>query len=148
MDDIDRQLLNIIQANFPVVPHPYQVLGDELGITEKEAMDRVGKLIDQGIIRKIGPSFETRKLGHISTLVAARVPSEMLEEVAAAVSAFPEVTHNYGRDFTYNLWFTLVCESPEHLDRTISEIKEKTGVADIHSMPAEKLFKIKVEFEF
>ena len=146
IDEIDKSLLNIIQSDFPVTPGP--ALGEALGITEDDALNRVSALVDGGVIRKIGPSFNTRKLGYTSTLVAAKVPPERLEEVAGIVSSFPEVTHNYGRDFDYNLWFALVCAGESQLERTLERIKSETGVADMRSLPSERMFKIKVEFEF
>ena len=148
IDEIDKSLLNIIQSDFPVTPRPFLALGEALGITEDDALNRVSALVDGGVIRKIGPSFNTRKLGYTSTLVAAKVPPERLEEVAGIVSSFPEVTHNYGRDFPYNLWFALVCPGESQLERTLDRIKSETGVADMRSLPSERMFKIKVEFEF
>ena len=148
MDRVDRDLLNIIQTDFPIDAKPYEVLGKQLGIPAEEALRRVRALCDSGIIRKVGPSFDARRLGHVSTLVAAKVPPERLEEVAATVSAFREVTHNYGRDFEYNLWFTLVCESRERLDAAVERIKSATQISDMHELPAENMFKIRVDFEF
>ena len=148
MDDIDRRLLNLIQSDFPIKAGPYRVLGERLAITEGEALSRVRALAESGIIRKVGPSFDTRKLGCVSTLVAARVPADRLEEVAGVVSSFPEVTHNYGRDFVYNLWFTLVCRNAAEVEAKLDQIKHRTGVSEMHSLPAERLFKIRVEFEF
>jgi len=148
LDDTDRGLLNIIQTDFPISARPYDALGERLGITGDEALSRVRALKDAGIVRKIGPSFDTRRIGHASVLVAAKVPAEHLQEVAAIVSSFPEVTHNYGREFAYNLWFTVVCSSEEQIDAVLERIKSKTGVADMFKLPAERMFKIKVEFEF
>ncbi|MHB0913719.1 MAG: siroheme decarboxylase subunit alpha [Armatimonadota bacterium] len=148
MDDVDRDLLNIIQTEFPVEACPYRVLGERLGITEDEAFGRVRALVESGIIRRIGPTFETGKLGHASALVAAKVPAERLKEVADIVSSFAEVTHNYGRDFEYNLWFTLVCEDEPAIKSILGKIKLRTGVSEMHLLSAEKLFKIKVEFKF
>lgn len=148
MDDIDRQLLNIIQNDYPITSNPYYVLADRLGITGMEVQDRIKLLINAGIIRKIGAAFNTRKIGHVSVLVAAKVPEDTLGEVAAVVSSFPEVTHNYERDFEYNLWFTLVCENDEYIDSVIDMIKSRTGITDIHELPAEQMFKLKVDLEF
>ncbi|HET6455642.1 MAG TPA: AsnC family transcriptional regulator [Armatimonadota bacterium] len=148
MDEVDKGLLNIIQTDFPIASRPYQVLGERLGISEEEALGRVRALVESGIIRRIGPSFDTRKLGHVSTLVAAKVPAERLEEVAGIVSSFPQVTHNYGRDFEYNLWFTIIAKDDSEIKRTLDKIKAETGVSDMHELPAKRMFKIKVEFEF
>lgn len=148
IDEINRSLLNIIQSDFPVTPRPFRALGEVLGITESDALSRTRALLDGGVIRKIGPSFNTRKLGYTSTLVAAKVPPERLDEVASIVSSFPEVTHNYGRDFEYNLWFALVCADESQLECTLERIKSETGVADMRSLPSERMYKIKVEFQF
>jgi siroheme decarboxylase len=148
MDDIDRSILNTIQSDFPLEPRPYAVLGQKLGISEGEALGRVRGLQESGVIRKIGASFDTRRLGHVSCLVAAKVPPGRLDEVAKMVSGFPEVTHNYGRKADYNLWFTLVCENDARVDALLEHFKSATGVSEMHKLPAEKMFKIKVEFEF
>lgn len=148
MDKLDRQLLNIIQTEFPVHARPYRVLGQHLGITESEALARVKRLSESGIIRRIGPSFDTRKLGHVSVLAAMKAPEARLTEVAEVVSSYPQVTHNYGRDHEYNLWFTLVCRDREEVDRLVAEMKNRTGVEEVHLLPAERIFKIRVDFEF
>jgi DNA-binding Lrp family transcriptional regulator len=148
MNTLDRELLNIIQAGFPLNRRPYRVLGELLGIPEADVIARVDELVESGLIRRIGPSFDSRKLGHVSTLVAMRVPRDRLEEVASLVSSYPQVTHNYGREHEYNLWFTLVCPSREEIDRIAQEIVSRTGVGDLHLLPAERMFKIRVEFGF
>jgi len=148
MDDLDRRLLNIIQSDFPIVSRPYAALGEALGVSEDEAFARTKKLVESGVIRRIGPAFDTRKLGHSSVLVAAKVPTDRLAEVAEIVSSFPQVTHNYGRDHEYNLWFTLICRDESEIESLVSRIRTETGVSDMHILPAERLFKLRVEFEF
>lgn len=148
MDVIDKQLLNIIQADFPVAPHPYRFLAERLGISEDEALSRVRTLVESGVIRRLGASFDTRKLGHISMLVAARVPVERLQDVAEIVNSFQQVTHNYGRDHEYDLWFTLICRDADEMARVLEMIKARTGISDMHMLPAERMFKIRVNFKF
>lgn len=148
MDSIDCRILNIIQSDFPLNGRPYAVIAKRLHLTEDEILDRIRNLTESGIIRKIGASFDTKRLGHTSVLVASKVPSDRLEAVAGIVSSFDEVTHNYGRDGEYNLWFAVICGSPSALNETLSQIKAATGISDMHPLPAEKMFKIKVEFEF
>lgn len=134
--------------DFPIASRPYQILGERLGISESEVLERVHRLFETGIIRKIGPSFDTRRLGHVSILVAARVPEERVEEVAHIISSYPQVTHNYGRESEYNLWFTLICRDEGEMNDILESIKSRTGISEMHMLPAERTFKIKVEFEF
>ncbi len=146
LDRLDRRLLNLIQNNFPVVPEPYQELAKILGTTEEEVLARLEKLIEKGVIRRLGPIFDSRKLGYSSTLCAVKVPPENVREVAEVVNSFPEVTHNYLRDHSYNMWFTLLAESPDRLEAILEEIKERTGITNILNLPAQKIFKIRVNF--
>ncbi|MDQ7784594.1 MAG: AsnC family transcriptional regulator [Desulfomonilaceae bacterium] len=147
MDSRDRALLNEIQAHFPVVPHPYRVIGERIGMEEKEVLARIGKLKRAGIIRRIGASINSRRVGFVSTLLAAKVPREKFDSFVSTVNACEGVTHNYERKHEYNVWFTLIAESLEEKQRLIRDLSERTGV-DIEEFPAEKIFKIRVDFRF
>ncbi len=146
LDDLDRAILNEIQSNFPLTPRPYAEMGRRVGAGEEEVLARVQALYDAGVIRRIGANFTSRKLGYTSTLCAARVPSEKLEGFAEVVNHYPEVTHNYVRQHRYNVWFTLIAESPERLAEILKEIREASGVNEILSLPAKEVFKIRVDF--
>ncbi|MBP6965753.1 MAG: AsnC family transcriptional regulator [Armatimonadetes bacterium] len=147
MDALDRELMNIAQSDFPIHPRPYRVLGERLGMSEAEAFERVRRLAEAGVIRRIGPAFDSRRLGHASALVAMKVPPARLDEVAEIVGSYPQVTHDYGRDHEYNLWFTLVCRNPSETERIAAEIGDRTGIRDLRVLSAERMFKIKVDFE-
>lgn len=146
LEDLDRAILNEIQSHFPLVARPYAEMGKKLGASEAEVLARVKNLHDAGIIRRIGANFTSRKLGYTSTLCAARVPPEKLEQFAQVVNRYPGVTHNYLRKHRYNVWFTLIAESPERLAEILEEIRRASRVEDILSLPAKEIFKIKVDF--
>jgi DNA-binding Lrp family transcriptional regulator len=146
LDELDRAILNEIQSRFPLAARPYAEIGKKVGATEAEVLARVRHMFEAGIIRRIGANFTSRKLGYTSTLCAARVPQECLEEFAARVNCYPGVTHNYLRKHRYNVWFTLIAESEARLHQILEEIKEASGIQDILSLPAQEVFKIKVDF--
>jgi siroheme decarboxylase len=148
MDERDKKILNLIQTDFPVSKTPYKEIACSLDMSEEEVLDRIKNLIDQNIIREIGPVFSSKHLGYKSTLAAMKVPEEKLEETIKIINSFHQVTHNYGRKHNYNLWFTLICSSDEEVNGIIKKIKDKTGINDIYNLPAKKMFKIKVNFEF
>jgi DNA-binding Lrp family transcriptional regulator len=143
---VEQRVLDIIQQSFPITPRPYQELARQLGVTEDEAFEVVQSLRKKGIIRRLGGSFDSRKVGYKSTLAALSVPEDKLDEVVALVNSYPGVTHNYEREGTYNVWFTLIEKSEEAIERTIEEIKSKAGVPALN-LPATHLFKIKVDFD-
>jgi DNA-binding Lrp family transcriptional regulator len=147
MDETDKKLLNLIQENFPVTARPFLQIAERLGCDEQEALTRVKRLKEEGIIRRIGAVFDLRKLGFKSTLCAARVPEEKVADFAAAVNALSGVTHNYRRDNEYNIWFTLIMKSDEEISETLENIKKETGIDDILNLPATRTFKINARFD-
>jgi len=147
MDQRDKELLNEIQAGFPVEPHPYRVLGERLSMDEEEVIARIAKLRQAGIIRRLGASIDSRRVGFVSTLLAAKVPEEKFETVVKIINACAGVTHNYERRHEYNVWFTLIAPSVEEKERIIGQLREKASV-EILELPAKKIFKIRVDFRF
>jgi len=147
MDEMDRMILNEIQSHFPIEARPYQVLGEKLGCSEEEVLQRVQDLKDREVIRRIGANCNSRKLGYTSTLCAAKVPSRLMARFVEVVNSYMGVTHNYRRDHDYNIWFTLIAPSEEKIERILREIIELTEVGEVISLPAERLFKIQVDFE-
>ena len=147
MDKTDRKILNIIQTEFPVEKEPFRYLGEAIGISEDEVLDRVKQLKERGIIRRIGAVFDTGRMGFAITLCAARVPEEKVEEFVDAVNAYTGVTHNYRRSHDYNVWFTFIAPSAEEIERSLDEIREQTGIADILNMPVRRKFKIDASFD-
>ncbi len=146
MDGKDREILNILQKGFPLEAAPFRAVGEEVGLPEEEVLRRVRRLREKGVIRRIGASFNPRKLGFVSTLCAARVSDEKAGAFVKTVNAYPGVTHHYRRDHEYNCWFTFIAPSEEALETALAEIREKTGV-DILSLRAVKTYKIDATFE-
>jgi DNA-binding Lrp family transcriptional regulator len=147
LDDTDRLILNRIQSKFPITSRPYRVIAEEMGLSEKEVIERVARMKKNDIIRRIGGNFVPEKVGFVSTLCAARVPREKIELFAETVNRFRGVTHNYQRDHEFNVWFTFIAPTMEEIEANLKQISEQTGVAEILNLPATKVFKIKAEFE-
>jgi DNA-binding Lrp family transcriptional regulator len=150
-DAADCVILESLQDDLPLVSHPWKSIADRIGIPESEMLSRMKRMEDLGIIRGISPVLESRPLGlHAATLVALRVPEERLEEVAAVVSSYPEVSHNFQRDHAWSLWFTLAARDRESLRRIFDDILEKTGIAadDAIDLPTIHRIKIDVRFSF
>lgn len=146
LDDLDRAILNEIQSHFPIGARPFAEVGEKVGASEEEVLARVMAMVEAGVIRRLGANFTSRKLGYTSTLCAVRVPPESLDHFVAVVNRYPGVTHNYLRRHRYNVWFTLIAESEERLNQILEEISRASEVAEILSLPAQEVFKIKVDF--
>jgi siroheme decarboxylase len=147
VDRLDREIINEIQSDFPVVQRPFLEVAKRLGATEEDVLERIRSLKEKGIIRRIGGNFHSTKLDFKSTLCAAKVPKEKLDRFVAVVNGYSGVTHNYLRSHEYNVWFTFIAQDMPAIERALREISESTGVTDILNLPAVRLFKIKVDFE-
>ena len=147
MDDIDKKILNILQSEFPLEERPFLIVAGQCGISEDEAITRIRKMKEKGIIRRVGAVFDGVKLGRVSTLCAARVPEEKIDLFVQTVNANKGVTHNYRRDHEYNIWFTVSAPTALELESFLKDVKEKSGVTDILDMRAVRTFKINASFE-
>lgn len=143
----DKDVLNLIQGSFPITEDPYAELGAELGMDRAEVLKRTKALIERGVLRKVGVFFEAKKLGAKSTLCAVDVPAAKLEDAARVISSYPGVTHNYLREGTPNLWFTVIASSSEEINEIIEEIGEKAAVGPIHNLPVKNRYKLRLELK-
>ncbi|MBR4570767.1 MAG: AsnC family transcriptional regulator [Candidatus Riflebacteria bacterium] len=145
LDEKDREILQMLQNGFPLVSEPYKAIGDKLWIDEYAVISRIVRLIQNGVIRYVGPFFDSRKLGYKGCLAAINVPEERIDEVAAVINRFDEVTHNYLRDGSPNMWFTLITNSPERQKEILDSIKKESGIDEIKLFSSKKYFKVKVD---
>jgi len=147
VDVIDRVLLNQIQTRFPVEANPYRTLGELANVTEQEAYEHIQGLRREGVIRRLGGVFDSHKLGYTSTLCAAKVPEDKIPILTDFLAALPGVTHNYLRNHEYNMWFTVIAPEQAGVERILTQAREISGIQAIYSLPALRMFKIKVDFD-
>ena len=133
-DAIDAQLINYLQDGFPICESPYRQVATQLGLTEKEVLTRLQKLLDDGIISRFGPLYHAERMGGALTLAAIKVPQEHFEQVTEIVNAFSQVAHNYARNHELNMWFVLATETQQELEQTLIDIETQTGL-HVYNMP-------------
>jgi len=144
---VDRKLLNRMQKDFPLVKRPYAVLGESLGLSEKEVLRRVERLTQAGILRQIGAIFNPKSLGYQTTLVAFSVPADKQETAAKVINRHPGVSHNYLRDHKFNFWFTLAVPPGKDLEAEIKTLAEGAGAKKHLVLPIKRVFRIAVIFD-
>jgi len=147
LDEIDKQLLNQMQFDFPLSRSPWEALGEGVGLNGAPVLARVIALKESGIIRQVSAIFDTKALGYTSTLVAARVPDARLEEAAAVVSTHTGVSHNYKREAEFNLWFTLAVPPGESLDEHLKRLADEARFEDFLALPTIRTFRIGVKLD-
>ena len=142
---LDFALLNNWQRDFPITVRPFEHLGAAVGDGETAILGALERLRARGAISRVGAVFAARRVG-ASTLAALAAPAERLEEIAARISARPEVNHNYQREHHYNLWFVATASDQARLAAALGAIERETGCA-VLSMPLEQEYHIDLGFD-
>jgi len=147
LDRTDQELLNALQWDFPIVARPFAALADRLEIDERDVLDRIAAAKSAGILRQLSAIFDTRALGYGSTLVAAKIDPDRIDDAAAVISAHPGVSHNYKRNHEYNLWYTVAVPPGENLDEHLDVLHVASGASVTRKLPTLTLFKIGVKLD-
>jgi len=148
MDQLDSQLLDALQNDFPLCERPFKVIADRLRLSEDQVWYRVQDLIAKGVIRRLGASLDSRKLGYTSTLAAVSVKPEDVDRAAAVIGGFVEVTHCYLRKDAFNIWFTLIASGEDRIQQILERLKVTLRLDDaqVLNVPVERLFKLDARF--
>jgi len=148
MDKIDSQILQELQDNFPLSERPYDVVADRLQISKEEIWNRVQMMLDKGVIRRMGASFDSNKLGFRSTLAAVSVAPELVDRAAEIIGRFYEVTHSYLRNDVFNIWFTLIAIDDNRIENILEQIRKSLSLerSKVLNLPMKRLFKLDARF--
>ena len=147
IDSIDRMLLNLLQIDFPLVKEPFRALAVAIGVDEVEVFHRIARLKEDKVVKGIGPIFNSGSLGYRSTLVGMRLTEGRLEQAARLINQYPGVSHNYARDYCFNLWFTLILPGNVSLEGELRKLDKLVEPEDVLNLPTLRIFKIKVYFD-
>jgi DNA-binding Lrp family transcriptional regulator len=149
IDALDCRILEALQQDFPLHVRPFDVLAQRLKIDADVLWTRVEAMLERGVVRRIGASFDSRKLGFCSTLAAVRVGPERAERAAEAIGRYPEVTHSYLRDHEFNIWFTIIAPDKQRIETILAEIRAALALAssDVLNLPIKRMFKLDARFK-
>ncbi len=136
LDNIDRRLVLATQAGLPLVPRPYHALAQELGLPPAEVMARIAKLLETGVIRRIGAVPNHYALGYTANGMSVwDVPDERVDELGEQVGRLAFVSHCYHRPrhlplWPYNLFAMVHGKNRQEVAQMVSEIAVLLGPAN------------------
>ncbi len=150
LDNTDKKILQEIQSRFPITPRPFRTLAEELSLEESDVLGRIKAMVEDKVIRRLGPIIDTHAMGNTGGLMAMKVPEDKIEDVAQIINRYTGVSHNYlrrgkNKDIPYNVWFTMSAPNKEVLENNLKEIEDRTGLV-VRNLPTTKKFKIGVRF--
>ena len=104
-DEIDRRLVLATQAGLPLVSRPYQQLAEQLGVSADEVMLRLERMLENGVIRRIGAVPNHYAIGYTANGMSVwDVPDERVDELGERIGALDFVTHCYHRPRQLPAW--------------------------------------------
>jgi siroheme decarboxylase len=139
---LDRDLLNMVQNDFPLELRPFASMAEKLGISENRCITALKRLAKAGILRAIRPLISWHALGFKTVLVGMKVAPKRMDAVARIINRIDGVTHNYARDGTLNLWFTLIYDTPGQKKRLFERLHRLQGVYDLREFMAITTYKL------
>lgn len=148
MDQLDRRILRAMQYDFPLSENPYKTIADNLHITRDQLWQRLNRLLDAGLIRRIGASIDSRKFGFHSTLAAVKIETGLIDHAAEIIGRFPEITHSYLRKDAFNIWFTIIAADKQRIDSILEQIRLALSLenSQILNLPSVATFKLNARF--
>ncbi len=135
LDAVGRRLIVATQAGLPRVSRPYDALADELGIAPDDVLARLQRMLDSGVIRRIGAVPNHYAIGYTANGMSVwDVDDARIDELGARVGALDFVTHCYRRprrlpDWPYNLFAMVHSQTREEVAARVDEIAALLGDA-------------------
>lgn len=139
MDNLDKQLLNLLQKGLPICEQPFAQVAKQVGSEEATVIARLEDMLESGLLSRFGPMFDAACWGGDFTLAAMEIPEHDFEMVNEIVNSFEQIAHNYERAHRLNMWFVIGTETAQEIFDVIAQIEEKTGYK-VYNMPKEKEF--------
>lgn len=143
---IERKILNCLQEDIPLSPAPFKILSKKIGIKERDLLKKIKELKTRGIIRSYASFLNHRALGFRSTLLALKVPQEEIEDIAAKLIKYTEVTHCYLREGEFNLWAVFLYKDGM-FKNIMHKIAKQIGKESIMNLKTIKQYKLKTRLK-
>ena len=136
IDATDRALIQASQAGLPLTPRPYHTLAEQLGISAEEVQQRMRRMLETGIIRRIGAVPNHYKLGYKGNGMSVwNVPEERIDELGELIGQLDFVSHCYQRprhlpSWPYNLFAMVHGHDHSEVEQKVAQIATLLGEAD------------------
>ncbi len=139
----DQKLIALIQGGLPLSSRPYAELGRQLDMPEETVIQRIRRMQENGIIKRMGIVVRHHELGYTANaMVVWDVPDDRIQKVGAALGRHACVTLCYQRprrlpDWPYNLFCMI---HGKNRGRVLDYIDSLAESEALQGIPHEVLF--------
>lgn len=140
MDETDWAVIERLQAGVPLCERPFAEMAASVGISESDFIERVRRLRDEGVVRRLGPRLRHHKVGvHGNIMVVWAVADERLEEVGNLFAGARCVSHCYVRPpadgLPYTLYTMVHARDMDQARQIVLDLSRKAGISDYRLLP-------------
>jgi DNA-binding Lrp family transcriptional regulator len=137
LDGDDESLITAIQTGLPLTARPYAAIGQSLGMTEADVIARLQRLLENGVIKRLGVVVRHHELGYCANAMTVwNIPDEQVSEVGRCIGHFEFVTLCYRRprrlpDWPYNLFTMIHGRDRDEVLANIDHLVHECGLGSI-----------------
>lgn len=143
LDALDYALVEAIQEGLPLVARPYAEVAALIGTPEADVLIRLGRLLDHGVIKRLGIVVRHHELGFRANAMAVwNIPDQQVNEFGRCVGASGLVNLCYQRprrlpEWPYNLFCMIHGKDRAAVLQHLDHLRDQCGLTDF---PCEVLF--------
>ena len=145
ISEFERALLEAIY-DLPMVPNPYEAIARQLGCEVDDVMAATKRLIERGVIRRLGAVVRHTKAGlKANAMLVARVDEEAAERAATPFVESEHVSHCYLRRtapaWSYNFYAMIHAHSRDELERIADALARSANIESYRLLYSVKEYK-------
>ena len=140
VDELDHLILQTLQRDGRT---PFTEIARRAGVSETTVRSRYRNLVRQGIVRTVAIADPYALGFHAPALIGIRVEPGQMEEVAAQVSALPEVSYLVMTLGGWDLTAEVFCRDLRHLSDFLTQhLHRIPGVRSTETFPITRSYKL------
>ena len=135
LDATDRAIIIATQEGLPLEREPYRAVAERVGVAPHEVMARVQRMLDTGVIRRIGAVPNHYLLGYRANGMSVwDVDDTLVDDLGRKVGALEFVSHCYRRQrvaprWPYNLFAMVHGRDRAEVEGKVAQIAALLGPA-------------------
>ena len=136
IENKDYLLLAQIAEGLPICSYPYAIMGEKIGLSEAQVIERLTYLQDRGMIKRLGIIVKHATLGYLANaMIVWRIPEADIDFVAQEMLKFSFVTLCYQRpmlpEWPYNLYCMIHGKNKVTVENQLAQLIEQCGLETI-----------------
>lgn len=137
LDDVDQQLITLIQTGLPLTSTPYADIASQLQLDESDVIQRISKLRDDNVIKRLGVVVRHHELGYkANAMTVWNIPDERVSDLGTCIGQFDFITLCYRRprrlpEWPYNLFTMIHGKDREDVQANIELLAKSCNLGNV-----------------